>query len=223
MEAGEAGGAAAGLYPVDILDDDPEGHREAALAYYATLRGGAPPPAAALSLPAGEQVHLEAASVCLCTLHRDEPRHKILVLVSPQDTKTVVAVYVKESWWATEDVLRTSDPAREGLMEVQTFGERIVLFLLNVVIFGRLERKLDDDDMFFLPHSVREQAKILWRDGAAVGFYTTKRKVVSEKSVKPVTEGTTGRVHIQNFGTVEGVSAAVACRLSQRYVVGCRC
>ncbi|KAM7048498.1 protein FAM169B-like isoform 9-T9 [Molossus nigricans] len=103
-----------GLYPVDILDDDPEGHREAALAYYATLRGGAPPPAAALSLPAGEQV--------------------------------------------------------------QTFGERIVLFLLNVVIFGRLERKLDDDDMFFLPHSVREQAKILWRDGAAVGFYTTKRK-----------------------------------------------
>ncbi|KAM7048500.1 protein FAM169B-like isoform 11-T11 [Molossus nigricans] len=165
-----------GLYPVDILDDDPEGHREAALAYYATLRGGAPPPAAALSLPAGEQVNLEAASVCLCTLHRDEPRHKILVLVSPQDTKTVVAVYVKESWWATEDALRTSDPAREGLMEVQTFGERIVLFLLNVVIFGRLERKLDDDDMFFLPHSVREQAKILWRDGAAVGFYTTKRK-----------------------------------------------
>lgn len=60
--------------------------------------------------------------------------------------------------------------------KVQTFGERVVLFILNVVIFGRLERKLDDDDMFFLPHSVREQAKILWRDGAAVGFYTTKAK-----------------------------------------------
>ncbi|XP_057581122.1 protein FAM169BP-like [Hippopotamus amphibius kiboko] len=88
----------------------------------------------------------------------------------------VVAVYVKESWWNTEDVLRTSDPAREGLMKVQSFGERIVLFILNVVIFGRLERNLDDDDMFFLPHSVKEEAKILWRDGAAVGFYTTKRK-----------------------------------------------
>lgn len=60
--------------------------------------------------------------------------------------------------------------------KVQSFGERIVLFILNVVIFGRLERKLDEDDMFFLPHSVKEQAKILWRDGAAVGFYTTKRK-----------------------------------------------
>ncbi|KAM7048491.1 uncharacterized protein WM277_009234 isoform 2-T2 [Molossus nigricans] len=85
-----------GLYPVDILDDDPEGHREAALAYYATLRGGAPPPAAALSLPAGEQVNLEAASVCLCTLHRDEPRHKILVLVSPQDTKTGSDIWGKD-------------------------------------------------------------------------------------------------------------------------------
>uniref|UniRef100_A0A8C0LY09 Family with sequence similarity 169 member B n=1 Tax=Canis lupus familiaris TaxID=9615 RepID=A0A8C0LY09_CANLF len=61
-------------------------------------------------------------------------------------------------------------------MKVQSFGERIVLFILNVVIFGRLERNLDDGDMFFLPHSVKEQAKILWQDGAAVGFYTTKRK-----------------------------------------------
>ncbi|XP_070352240.1 protein FAM169BP isoform X4 [Equus asinus] len=60
--------------------------------------------------------------------------------------------------------------------QVQSFGERIVLFILNVVIFGRLERNLDDDAMFFLPHSVKEQAKILWRDGAAVGFYTTKMK-----------------------------------------------
>ncbi|ELV14158.1 Protein FAM169B [Tupaia chinensis] len=90
--------------------------------------------------------------------------------------QTVVAVYLKGSWWSTEDVLRTSDPTREGLMKVQSFGERIVLFILNVVIFGRSERNLDDDDMFFLPHSMKEQAKILWRHGAAVGFYTTKMK-----------------------------------------------
>lgn len=32
---------------------------------------------------------------------------------------SVVAVYVKESWWTTEDVLRTSDPSREGLMKVR--------------------------------------------------------------------------------------------------------
>ncbi|XP_053079591.1 protein FAM169B isoform X2 [Acinonyx jubatus] len=122
------------------------------------------------------EIKLEASSLCFCTMYRDEPQHKILALVNPQDTKTVVAVYIQEAWWATEDVLRTSDPAREGLMKVQSFGERIVLFILNVVIFGRLERNLDDGDMFFLPHPVKEQAKILWRDGAAVGFYTTKRK-----------------------------------------------
>ncbi|XP_040498656.1 protein FAM169B isoform X4 [Ursus maritimus] len=164
------------VYPVDILEDDPERHQEAALAYYAMLREGIRPSAELFSLPTGEQVKLEASSVCFCTVHRDEPQHKILVLVNPQDTKTVVAVYIKESWWPTEDVLRTSDPAREGLMKVQSFGERIVLFILNVVVFGRLERNLDDGDMFFLPHSVKEQAKILWRDGSAVGFYTTKRK-----------------------------------------------
>ncbi|XP_014644153.1 PREDICTED: protein FAM169B [Ceratotherium simum simum] len=176
MEEAEAPRGAAGIYPVDILEDDPEGHREAALAYYASLWGEARPSAEVFCLPTGEQVKLEASSVCFCTVHRDEPQHKILVLVNPQDTKTVVAVYIKESWWTTEDVLRTSDPARQGLMKVQSFGERIVLFILNVVIFGRLERNLDDDDMFFLPHSVKEQAKILWRDGAAVGFYTTKMK-----------------------------------------------
>ncbi|XP_053437764.1 uncharacterized protein LOC128579727 isoform X5 [Nycticebus coucang] len=174
-EAGQ--GAAAGIYPVDILEDDPEGYQEAALAYYTSLGKGARTSPEIFSLPTGEQVKLEASSVCFCTMYRDEPQHKILVLVNPQVTKTVVAVYIKKSWWFTEEVLRTSDPVREGLLKVQSFGERIVLFVLNVIIFGRLERNLDDDDMFFLPHSVKEQAKILWRRGAAVGFYTTKMTV----------------------------------------------
>ncbi|KAM6202420.1 protein FAM169B-like [Rhynchocyon petersi] len=165
-----------GIYPVDILQDDSERLRETALAYYAMLQERAGSFPEVLSLPTGEQVKLEASSVCFCTMHRDEPQQKLLVLVNPQDTRTVVAVYLNGVWWPTEDVLRTSDPAREGLMKVQTFGERIALFILNVVIFGRLERNLDADGMFFLPHSVTEQAKILWRDGAAVGFYTTKIK-----------------------------------------------
>lgn len=62
------------------------------------------------------------------------------------------------------------------LFKVQSFGERIVLFVLNAIVFGRLERRLDSDDMFFLPHPAKEQAKILWRDGAAVGFYSIKMK-----------------------------------------------
>uniref|UniRef100_A0A8C6RFB3 Family with sequence similarity 169, member B n=2 Tax=Nannospalax galili TaxID=1026970 RepID=A0A8C6RFB3_NANGA len=163
-------------YPVDILEDSPEGHQAAAQAYYDSLRERAPTAAEIFPLPTGEQVKLETSSLCFCTVYRDEPQHKILVLVSPQDTKTVVAVYLKESWWSTEDVLRTSDPTRKGLMKVRSFGERIVLFILNVIIFGKLERSLDDEDMFFLPHPAKEQAKILWRDGAAIGFYSTKMK-----------------------------------------------
>ncbi|XP_036025347.1 protein FAM169B [Onychomys torridus] len=165
---------AAKAYPVDILEEDPEGHQEAAQVYYDLLREGAS--AGVFSLPTGEQVRLETPFLHYCTMYRDEPRHKILVLVNPQDTKTVVAVYLKKSWWSVEDVLRTSDPTREGLMKVQSFGERIVLFVLNAIVFGRLERDLDDDDMFFLPHPSKEQAKILWRDGAAVGFYSIKMK-----------------------------------------------
>ncbi|XP_075414006.1 protein FAM169B-like [Tenrec ecaudatus] len=163
-------------YPVDTLEDDPDRLREAALAYHATLLDRAAPSPDLFSLPTGEQVKVDASSVCLCTVHRDEPQHKILVLFKPQDTKTVAAVYLEGAWWSPEDVLRTADPAREGLRKVQSFGERIVLFILNVIIFGRLERNLDADDMFFLPHSMMEQAKILWRNGAAVGFYTTKMK-----------------------------------------------
>jgi hypothetical protein len=44
----------------------------------------------------------------LCGAH-----HFLLVFSS------VVAVYLKESWWSTEDVLRTSDPTREGLVKVR--------------------------------------------------------------------------------------------------------
>ncbi|XP_013014280.1 protein FAM169B isoform X4 [Cavia porcellus] len=178
MEAKAARGASATAYPVDAVEDALEAQQEAAraLAYYTSLGDRTGPSAETFCLPTGEQVKLETSSVCMCTVHRDEPQHKILVLVNPRDTKTVVAVYLKKSWWSTEDVLRTADPTREGLMKVQSFGERIVLFILNVIIFGRLERNLDDDDMFFLPHSVKEQAKILWKNGAAVGFYTTKLK-----------------------------------------------
>ncbi|XP_045152405.1 protein FAM169B [Echinops telfairi] len=164
-------------YPVDTLEDDPDRLREAALAYHETLlQDRAAPSPELFSLSTGEQVKVDASSVCFCTVHRDEPQHKILVLFNPQDRKTVAAVYLEGAWWPLEDVLRTADPARDGLKKVQSFGERIVLFILNVIIFGRLERNLDADGMFFLPHSVMEQAKILWRNGAAVGFYTTKTK-----------------------------------------------
>ncbi|KAM6388299.1 protein FAM169B-like isoform 2-T2 [Pluvialis apricaria] len=62
-----------------------------------------------------------------------------------------------------------------GEEEVQTFGERIVLFVLNYIIFGMLEGS-SANDAFFLPHSATECAKILWRNGEAVAFYSVKMK-----------------------------------------------
>uniref|UniRef100_A0A8C0UHI8 Family with sequence similarity 169 member B n=1 Tax=Cyanistes caeruleus TaxID=156563 RepID=A0A8C0UHI8_CYACU len=59
--------------------------------------------------------------------------------------------------------------------EVQTFGERIVLFVLNCIIFGMLEGS-SANDAFFLPHSATERAKILWRSGEAAAFYSVKMK-----------------------------------------------
>ncbi|XP_048225001.1 protein FAM169B-like [Perognathus longimembris pacificus] len=165
-----------GVYPVDFLEDDPGRHQEVAAAYHASLRQGTGDTREVFFLPTGKQVQLKNLVHVLLRFVPGEPQQKILALVHPQDTKTVVAVYLKGSWWCIEDILRTSDPARKGLLKVQSFGERIVLFILNVVVFGRLERSVKEDDMFFLPHSAREQAKIPWRGGAAIGFYSTKMK-----------------------------------------------
>ncbi|XP_074151146.1 protein FAM169B-like isoform X1 [Sminthopsis crassicaudata] len=175
MNSEEAPTAAAHFYPVDILEDNPEVVQESSVAYYSTFGVQAGTSPQYYSLPTGEKVKLEDASVCFLPMYRDEPKYKILVLVNPQDRKTVLAVYLNKSWWSIEEIMKTSDSSREGLIQVQSFGERIVLFILNYVIFGKLERNLDDD-MFFLPHSSTEHAKILWRNGAAIAFYTTKMK-----------------------------------------------
>ncbi|XP_076204112.1 protein FAM169B-like isoform X3 [Aptenodytes patagonicus] len=87
----------------------------------------------------------------------------------------VLAVYLNQCWWPVEDVVKTADPSRAGLISVQTFGERIVLFVLNYIIFGKLEGR-SANDAFFLPHSATECAKLLWRNGEAVAFYSVKMK-----------------------------------------------
>ncbi|XP_068954602.1 protein FAM169B-like isoform X2 [Petaurus breviceps papuanus] len=175
MEPADAPEAPAHFYPVDILEDNPQVALESSVAYYSTVGEQAGTSPKYYSLPTGEKVKLEDASVCFLPMYRDEPKCKILVLVKPQDRKTALAVYLNRSWWSIEEIMKTSDPSREGLIQVQSFGERIVLFILNCVIFGRLERNLDDG-MFFLPHSATEHAKILWRNGDAIGFYTIKMK-----------------------------------------------
>uniref|UniRef100_A0A8C5WPQ0 Protein FAM169B n=1 Tax=Laticauda laticaudata TaxID=8630 RepID=A0A8C5WPQ0_LATLA len=108
-------------------------------------------------------------------LYRDDSERCLLVLTDLQDKNRVLAIYLNNSWQLPEDVIKTSDPFREGLKQVQTFQERIVLFVLNCIIFGMLERSLTDDTVF-VPHPKKEDARIFWKNGEAAAFYTVKRR-----------------------------------------------
>lgn len=56
--------------------------------------------------------------------------------------------------------------------------EKVILFLLSQIVFGILERPLEED-MYFSPHSMSECGKVFWQEGEAVGFYTMKKKGVN--------------------------------------------
>ncbi|XP_035746490.1 LOW QUALITY PROTEIN: protein FAM169B [Egretta garzetta] len=160
---------------VDTLAGDPEVLQGDAETYYEKLLTKSSSAADVFSIPGGEEVKLEDSCVCFVPLYRNNPTCKMLLLTHPKDKKTVLAVYLNRCWWPVEDVVKTADPSRDGLISVQTFGERIVLFVLNYIIFGMLEGS-SANDAFFLPHSATECAKILWRNGEAVAFYSVKMK-----------------------------------------------
>ena len=56
--------------------------------------------------------------------------------------------------------------------QVETVGERIVLYILNRVIYRAKE--MSSDELPFLCHGEKDHAKILWNKGEAVGFYSVK-------------------------------------------------
>ncbi|KFQ80098.1 Protein FAM169B, partial [Phaethon lepturus] len=162
-------------YLVDTLAGDPEVLQVDAETYYEKLLKKSSSTPDVFSIPGGEEVKLEDSCVCFVPLYRNNPTCKMLLLSDPKDKETVLAVYLNQCWWPVEDVVKTADPDRDGLISVQTFGERIVLFVLNYIIFGMLEGS-SANDAFFLPHSATECAKIFWRNGEAVAFYSVKMK-----------------------------------------------
>ncbi|XP_041325204.1 crooked neck-like protein 1 isoform X2 [Pyrgilauda ruficollis] len=163
------------LYLVDTIAGDPEVLQTDAETYYEKLLKKSLSTPDIFSIPGGGEVKLEDSCVCFVPLYRNNPTCKLLLLTDPKDKETVLAVYLSQRWWPVEDVVKTADPARDGLILVQTFGERIVLFVLNCIIFGMLEGS-SANDAFFLPHSATERAKILWRNGEAAAFYSVKMK-----------------------------------------------
>ncbi|MGH0168849.1 UNVERIFIED_CONTAM: hypothetical protein FKN15_057263 [Acipenser sinensis] len=149
--------------------------------FLAALQSGDASATQRFILPDGEEeVNISASNVSFLSLFGEEhPRHRVLAL--REQDRAVLALYLCSGWWAVEEALRTSDPSRHGLVEVQSVGERLVLFILNQIVYGTQESPPDLDNPLFTPHPPREQAMILWQEGEAAGFYTVKRKAVEAK------------------------------------------
>ncbi|XP_060780352.1 protein FAM169B [Neoarius graeffei] len=127
-------------------------------------------------LPNGAEVKVTHDNIGQLRLFgENEPPHSLLALHLPEDETQVVAIYMLHKWWPISDVLKTSSKSRNGLVFVESVMERVILFLLNQIVFGMLERPMGEH-VYFSPHPVSEYGKIFWQDGEAVGFYTVKKK-----------------------------------------------
>ncbi|KAE8636033.1 hypothetical protein XENTR_v10002818 [Xenopus tropicalis] len=160
-------------FPVDILDNCSLNELEnSAEDYLADLRCADPDNSEYFTLADRREVQISLSTVGFVPLFGGDQSHKVLALFAPQDTLTAVAFYLADQWWAVEDIVRTSNPSREGLQQVRTLGERVVLYVLNRIIYRKQE--MGRDEVPFLCHSSSDYAKIFWKSGEAVGFYSVK-------------------------------------------------
>ncbi|XP_040898271.1 axoneme-associated protein mst101(2)-like isoform X2 [Toxotes jaculatrix] len=160
-------------FPVDLLADVSHAELEkSAHNYMNNLLYRSPDSPEHLTVSESTQVTIDISSVGFIPLYGSSDKEKILALFSPSDPFTSVALYLLDQWWAVDDILKTADPARDGVVEVETVGERIVLYILNRVIYRAKE--MSSEELPFLCHGENDSAKILWNDGEAVGFYSVK-------------------------------------------------
>ncbi|XP_022608762.1 trichohyalin-like [Seriola dumerili] len=160
-------------FPVDLLADVGQAELErSAHNYMNNLLYRSPDSPEHLAFSDSTQVTIDISSVGFIPLYGSSDRQKILALFSPRDPLTAVALYLLDQWWTVDDILKTTDAARDGAMEVETVGERIVLYILNRVIYRAKE--MSSDELPFLCHGEKDYAKILWSNGEAVGFYSVK-------------------------------------------------
>ncbi|XP_061624278.1 uncharacterized protein LOC133475439 [Phyllopteryx taeniolatus] len=161
-------------FPVDLLADVSQAELEAAAhTYMNKLLWRNPDSAEQLTLSDSTKVSVDISRVGYVPLYGSSDTERMLALFSPADPFTAVALYLLDRWWTAEDILKTSDLARDGAVEVETVGERIVLYSLNRVIY-RVREINSKDELPFLCHGENDYAKIYWNNGEAVGFYSVK-------------------------------------------------
>uniref|UniRef100_A0A8C7QZF3 Soluble lamin-associated protein of 75 kDa-like n=1 Tax=Oncorhynchus mykiss TaxID=8022 RepID=A0A8C7QZF3_ONCMY len=162
-------------FPVDVLDSvRQEEVEQAAEGYMTQLRYVSPDKTESFTLPNHRKISIGLCNVGFVPIYGGDLKHKVMALFSPDDQLTAVALYLAGQWWSVEDILRTSDPSRTGLVKVRSLGERIVLYILNRIVYRVGE--MDKPEVPFLCHGQHDFAKLLWKDGNAVGFYSVKPK-----------------------------------------------
>ncbi|XP_050185588.1 soluble lamin-associated protein of 75 kDa [Myiozetetes cayanensis] len=160
-------------FPVDILNNcSHEDLESSADDFLFDLRWGYLDCPAFFSLPDHRKVPISLSTVGYVPLYGEEQTHKVLALFAPWDSLTAVALYLADQWWSIDDIVKTSVPARQGLHQVQSVGERIVLYVLNRIIYRTQE--MEGNEIPFLCHGSSHYAKIMWKKGEAIGFYSVK-------------------------------------------------
>ncbi|NWV47981.1 F169A protein, partial [Daphoenositta chrysoptera] len=160
-------------FPVDILNSySHEDLENSAEDYIFNLRWGNPYSPEFFSLPDGRKVPISLTSVSFVPLYGQEQTHNVLALFPPWDSLTAVALYLAGQWWSMDDIVRTSVPTRQGLHQVKSVGERVVLYVLNRIIYRTQE--MERNETPFLCHGSSHYAKIMWKKGEAIGFYSVK-------------------------------------------------
>uniref|UniRef100_A0A8D2ISM7 Family with sequence similarity 169 member A n=1 Tax=Varanus komodoensis TaxID=61221 RepID=A0A8D2ISM7_VARKO len=159
-------------FPVDLLDNySHEDLESSGEDYLSDLRCGDPDNPEFLSL--ANNIPICLSTVGFVPLYGGEERHKVLALFVPEDPLTAVALFLVDQWWMIEDIVKTSVPAREGLLRVSnSLGERVVLYVLNRIIYRKQD--IEKNEFPFLCHGSHDYAKILWKKGEAIGFYSVK-------------------------------------------------
>ncbi|XP_023799412.1 soluble lamin-associated protein of 75 kDa isoform X2 [Cyanistes caeruleus] len=160
-------------FPVDILDNySHEDLENSAEDYLFDLRWGKSNSPEFFSLPDRRKVPISLTSVGFVPLYGEEQTHKVLALFAPWDSFTAVALYLADQWWSIDDIVKTSVPDRQGLHQVKSVGERVVLYVLNRIIYRTQE--MERNETPFLCHGSNHYAKIMWKKGEAIGFYSVK-------------------------------------------------
>uniref|UniRef100_A0A672NI29 Family with sequence similarity 169 member Ab n=1 Tax=Sinocyclocheilus grahami TaxID=75366 RepID=A0A672NI29_SINGR len=109
-------------FPVDVLVSGRHEDLESSVqSYMNKLLYSNPDNTQYLTLPSMRKVRISPANVGFVPLYGANLKHKVLALFAPEDQFTAVALFLADQWYAVEDILRTSNPAREGLVKYLSF------------------------------------------------------------------------------------------------------